>query len=72
MEHKKPCPHCGGEIVLYRNPTPTVDVVILVPGECGHEDGVVLIERLNPPMAGLYLAGLWMWGRPVSRLLSAR
>ena len=28
----------------YRNPTPTVDVVILLPG-----DRVVLVERRNPP-----------------------
>lgn len=49
MEIRKPCPHCGGDIVMYRNPTPTVDVVILVPGGVDGEDGVVLIERLNPP-----------------------
>lgn len=49
MESKQPCPHCGGDIVTYRNPTPTVDVVILVPGGADGKDGVVLIERLNPP-----------------------
>lgn len=48
MEFKKPCPHCGGGVTVYRNPTPTVDVVILVPGIEGGS-GVVLIERLNPP-----------------------
>ncbi|QJB58205.1 NUDIX hydrolase [Pseudodesulfovibrio sp. zrk46] len=49
MEVKEPCPHCGGEIVRYHNPTPTVDVVILVPDGTPEGDGVVLIERLNPP-----------------------
>ncbi len=49
MEHTKPCPHCGEEITVYRNPTPTVDVVILVPNGTSYGDGVVLIERLNPP-----------------------
>lgn len=49
METKKPCPHCGGDIVMYRNPTPTVDVVILVPDGADGTDGVVLIERNNPP-----------------------
>lgn len=49
MELKKPCPHCGEDIVVYRNPAPTVDVVILVPGETPESDGVVLIERANPP-----------------------
>lgn len=34
---------------MFRNPTPTVDVVILVPGGADGEDGVVLIERINPP-----------------------
>ncbi len=49
MTHKKSCPHCGGEITLYRNPTPTVDVVVLVPNGTPQGDGVVLIERNNPP-----------------------
>ena len=49
MQSIKPCPHCGGDIVMYRNPTPTVDVIILVPGSEGQPDGVVLIERLNKP-----------------------
>lgn len=34
---------------MYRNPTPTVDVVIFVPDGTSEGDGVVLIERLNPP-----------------------
>lgn len=49
MEHKKPCPHCGKGVTVYRNPTPTVDVVILVPNGTPKGDGVVLIERNNPP-----------------------
>ena len=49
VEKRTPCPHCGEELVTYANPTPTVDVVILVPGGCDGKDGVVLIERLNPP-----------------------
>lgn len=49
MEQKKPCPHCGGDVVVYRNPVPTVDVVIFVPGLTSGDDGVVLIERANPP-----------------------
>lgn len=49
MEFKQPCPHCGEGITMYRNPTPTVDVIIFVPGNTPEEDGVVLIERLNEP-----------------------
>jgi ADP-ribose pyrophosphatase YjhB (NUDIX family) len=37
------CPHCGKELESFRNPVPTVDVII----EMG--DGVVLIRRSNPP-----------------------
>ena len=48
MEKLIPCPHCGGDVVMYRNPVPTVDVVILVP-EAGPDGGVVLVERRNPP-----------------------
>lgn len=54
METTKPCPHCGEDIVTYLNPTPTVDVVILVPsgtpGSPLDADGVVLIERANEPL----------------------
>jgi len=44
MEKTVGCPHCGKPYSMYRNPTPTVDVVI-------HEEerGVVIIRRANPP-----------------------
>lgn len=37
------CPECGHEILVYRNPIPTVDIIISV------ASGIVLIERKNPP-----------------------
>jgi len=37
------CPHCGKVVEHYRNPFPTVDVIIEVEG------GIVLIQRKNPP-----------------------
>lgn len=37
------CPNCDSEIKTYRNPTPTVDIII----EIGEK--IVLIERKNPP-----------------------
>ncbi len=37
------CPACGAEVKRYRNPFPTVDIIIEVQG------GIVLIERKNPP-----------------------
>lgn len=37
------CPHCGKPVKIYRNPFPTVDVIIRFDG------GIVLVERSNPP-----------------------
>ena len=37
------CPHCGKTVKSYRNPFPTVDIIIRV------EDQIVLIERRNEP-----------------------
>ena len=37
------CPNCGHSIKTFRNPVPTVDVII------EYEGGVVLILRKNPP-----------------------
>ncbi|MFP5211986.1 MAG: NUDIX domain-containing protein [Acidobacteriota bacterium] len=38
------CPGCGRQVTVYRNPLLTVDIIIEIAGE-----GVVLIERKNPP-----------------------
>lgn len=43
MKNKAHCPHCAGALSKYRNPLPTVDVIIETPG------GIVLIRRKNPP-----------------------
>ena len=37
------CPHCSQTAVPYKNPIPTVDVIICI------DNGIVLIERKNPP-----------------------
>ena len=37
------CSRCGADIPVYRNPVPTVDIIIEL------EQGIVLIERRNPP-----------------------
>jgi len=37
------CPACGQKVKQYRNPLPTVDVIIELP------EGIVLIERKNEP-----------------------
>lgn len=43
MKNHLLCPHCGKVVENYRNPFPTVDVIIEVEG------GIVLIQRKNPP-----------------------
>ncbi len=37
------CPHCQKDIQTFRNPIPTVDIIIEL------ADKIVLIERKNPP-----------------------
>lgn len=37
------CPKCGNPVEIYRNPLLTIDIII------GLQDGIVLIERKNPP-----------------------
>ena len=58
----KPCPSCGHEILFYRNPVPTVDVVISIPGQ-----GVVLIKRENPPPGWALPGGFVDYGETVER-----
>ncbi len=37
------CPHCHNTIEVYRNPVPTVDIIIEI------DSKIVLIKRKNPP-----------------------
>lgn len=51
------CPNCGAEIITYRNPLLTVDVIIeLESGE------IVLIERRNPPLGWALPGGFVDYG----------
>ena len=43
MKDSLKCPACGETVLRYRNPFPTVDIIIRLNG------GIVLIERKNPP-----------------------
>ena len=38
------CPHCRSVVSPYRNPIPTVDIIIEI-----EDRGIVLIKRKNPP-----------------------
>ena len=43
MEHYLKCPKCQTEVKEYKNPFPTVDIIIRIAGK------IVLVERRNPP-----------------------
>lgn len=50
------CPRCGEKIKSYRNPFPTVDVIIEVAG------GILLIERRNEPLGWALPGGFVDYG----------
>lgn len=50
------CPNCGTEIPVYRNPVPTVDIIIESGG------GIVLIKRKNPPFGWALPGGFVDYG----------
>ncbi len=51
------CPNCGAEIEIYRNPVPTVDIIIEMEPE-----GVILIKRKNPPFGWAIPGGFVDYG----------
>lgn len=55
------CPHCKEEITTYRNPVPTVDIIIEI------EDKIVLIERKNPPHGWALPGGFVDYGESFER-----
>ncbi|MFW5487918.1 MAG: NUDIX domain-containing protein [Desulfovibrio sp.] len=58
MAHKELlCPHCGQTVETYRNPTPTVDILI-------HDAarGIVLISRKNAPLGWALPGGFIDYG----------
>lgn len=50
------CPHCKKKIDIYRNPVPTVDIIIEV------NKKIVLIERKNPPFGWALPGGFVDYG----------
>ena len=50
------CPGCGHKVKSYRNPVPTVDVIIEV------TEGIVLIERKNEPFGWAIPGGFVDYG----------
>lgn len=60
MTISKSCPHCGQALQLYRNPVPTVDVIIAT-----LDNEVVLIKRRNPPHGWALPGGFVDYGESV-------
>ncbi|WP_173087172.1 NUDIX domain-containing protein [Fundidesulfovibrio magnetotacticus] len=56
------CETCGQSLKAFRNPTPTVDIIIHCPG-----GKVVLIERLNEPHGWALPGGFVDYGESVER-----
>ena len=54
--HYLACPACGAKVKEYRNPLPTVDIIIELP------EGIVLIERRNKPFGWAIPGGFVDYG----------
>ncbi len=57
MKEKLLCPHCGNIVEKYRNPFPTVDIIIRM-----EKGGIVLIKRKNPPFGWALPGGFVDYG----------
>ncbi len=57
MKDSLVCPHCGRVFEKYRNPFPTVDVIIET-----EKGGIVLIDRKNPPLGWALPGGFVDYG----------
>lgn len=56
-KNKYTCPHCGFEMAVYRNPIPTVDIIIEVDG-----GKIILIKRKNDPVGWAIPGGFVDYG----------
>jgi len=56
MKYELICPHCGKAVQKYKNPFPTVDIIIEL------NNGIVLIQRRNPPFGWAIPGGFIDYG----------
>ena len=54
------CPACGAAVEKYKNPVPTVDIIIEI-----EEKGIVLIKRKNPPYGWAIPGGFIDYGESI-------
>ena len=57
MKQELVCPHCGKVVERYKNPFPTVDIIIKM-----GEEGIILIKRRNPPLGWALPGGFVDYG----------
>jgi 8-oxo-dGTP diphosphatase len=50
------CPKCGSPVAVFRNPVPTVDIILESP------EGILLINRKNPPLGWALPGGFVDYG----------
>ncbi len=55
------CPKCGGKIETYKNPIPTVDIII------EYKNGIILIERKNYPFGWAIPGGFVDYGESLEQ-----
>ena len=55
------CPSCGKAVKTYRNPLPTVDIIIEIDG------GIVLIQRKNEPLGWALPGGFVDYGETLEQ-----
>lgn len=68
MKNQLLCPHCGKKVKQYRNPLPTVDIIIEM--ACGSYEpparrgrrNILLIKRKNPPFGWALPGGFVDYG----------
>ncbi|OAG28758.1 NUDIX domain-containing protein [Thermodesulfatator autotrophicus] len=56
MKKEKTCPKCGEVVEIYKNPFPTVDIIIEI------DQKIVLIKRRNPPLGWALPGGFVDYG----------
>lgn len=60
------CPNCGARVMRYRNPFPTVDVIIELGGDEAAAP-IVFIQRRNPPRGWALPGGFVDYGETVEQ-----
>ena len=61
MKDRLKCPACGSEVLRYRNPFPTVDVIVRI------ADQIVLIKRDNEPKGWALPGGFVDYGESLEQ-----